>query len=267
MVISSLLLAIAGLLGLAAAPEPGMIANQAHQFTRGPAVPHPPASQPRGLAYLHRRDWLVLYSYDAGRHRSMLSVIDRASGRRVKSVSVRPGTVGGLAIAEHLWLTAHATGNRHYIRRFSLAKLINAPNGAYLAPDAAFPVRASRYAAIYGSDLFVGGQTGLTGQLYRYRLSPTGQVPRSPAAVLDTPAQVTGAVVTPDHILFSRSAGPDQSSLFTIQRRSTGMSSTFLLPSQSEGLTRAGSRVYLAFAAGTRHLKHASLHHLTARVP
>lgn len=272
---SCFLAASALLTGLLAGPTTVAPATVcADQFVRGPDVPHSPDYQPRGLAYLPQRDWLILYSFDAGQRRSILSVIDRDSGRRVKTLAVQPSAAGGVAISRHLWIT-HLAGDRHYIRRFSLTKLLNARDGSSLAPDAAFPVRASRYVAIHGPALFVGGES----RLYRYTVSPSGRLkppPKpsassassvSPASWVETPAHVTGALVTADHFLFSRSAGPDESSLFTIQRRSSTLSSTFLIPSQSEGLTKAGAHVYLAFAAGTRHLKSAPLDALTARVP
>ncbi|WP_328995205.1 hypothetical protein OG394_11610 [Kribbella sp. NBC_01245] len=247
------------------------------QFVRGPDIPHSATYQPRGLGYLPSRDWLILYSFDSAQRRSILSVIDHSSGRRLKTLALQASEAGGVAISKHLWIT-HAAGDRHYIRRFSLPKLLNARDGSSLTPDAAFPVAASRYVATHGSTLFVGG----TSRLYRYHVSPSGQLkplPASPdspapsdsgassASWIETPARVAGAIVTSTHFLFSRSAGPEESSLFTIQRRSSGLSSTFLIPSQSQGLTKAGPHVYLAFAAGTRHLKLAPLDQLTARVP
>jgi hypothetical protein len=142
-------------------------------FDRGPAlIPgHDTSLVPQGLAYWAARDALVVSYDDSAGGASRIAIVDRASGRRLKTLQLRTtGHVGGLGMTRsgHLWVA-----NNGKLVRYAAASLDGGATGGTITADRSFDVPASSFVGVRGNDLWVGGFARSGGP--RARRSPTAR--------------------------------------------------------------------------------------------
>jgi hypothetical protein len=165
-------------------------------FDRGPAdVPGPQTGLvPQGLTYWAARDALIISYYDTAGGSSRIAVVERKSGRYIKTLLLRTtGHVGGLGMTQsgHPWV---ATNNK--IFRYPASTLDRGAEGRPVDSNRTYNVPASSFVGVRGNDLWVG-QFKRSGSAfaYPYRVDGSGGLQRSGVA-FRVPARTQGMAVT-----------------------------------------------------------------------
>jgi hypothetical protein len=222
-------------------------------FDRGPAlIPgHDTRLVPQGLAYWPARDALVISYYDDGGGASRVAIVDRGSGREVKTLRLRTtGHVGGLAFTSsgHLWVA-----NRGKLVRYSQATLDRGRDGATITADRTFDVPASSFAGARGNRVWVGrfARSG-TPRAYPYRVTAGGDLVRAGAS-FPVPLSTQGMAVTADHFVYTRSFGRDNDSRIESFARRVPIANGPMLtaPNMAEGAVVAAGEVHVLYESGS----------------
>jgi len=243
-------LAAPALLGAA---DPPRYRDYYDRFDRGPAlIPgHDTRLVPQGLAYWPARDALVISYYDDAGGASRIAIVDRASGRGIKTLLLRTtGHVGGLAMTSsgHLWVA-----NTGKLVRYSQATLDGAGDGSTITADRSFDVPASSFAAARGNRVWVGrfARSG-SPRAYPYRVTANGGL-ASAGPSMPVPLSTQGMAVTARHYVFTRSFGRDNDSrIESFARRAPIANGPMLIaPNMAEGAVVAGGEVHVLYESGS----------------
>lgn len=198
---------------------------------------------PQGLIYWPEQDALVISYYDSAQPAgySRLGIIDRATGRTIKSVSLpEKGHVGGLGMAKGFLYVASDDG----VSRYKTKNLAGTTNGGLLKRfGGAFRLKASSYMTTNGGKLWVGSFDDDVA--YRYTLTSRG-VPQDDSVSVGTPNETQGMVIAAGRYIFSSSFGRDNDSTLTV----SGVR-TILAPNMSEGIAKAKGEVHVVYESGS----------------
>ena len=252
-------LATAVLIGALAAPalaraaDPPRYRAYYDAFDRGPAkVPgHDTRLVPQGLGYWPAHDALIVSYYDDAGGPSRIAIVDRASGRRIKTLLLRTtGHVGGLGVTQsgHLWIA-----NNGKLVRYSSAALENGADGDTIRSDRSFDVPASSFVGVRRNDIWVGtfARSG-SPKKYPYRVTADGDL-RSAGRATPVPLQTQGLAVTDDHFIYTRSFGRDADSRIESFARRVPIANGPMLtaPNMAEGAVLAGGEVHVLYESGS----------------
>jgi hypothetical protein len=223
-------------------------------FDRGPAnVPGLDTTLvPQGLTYWAARDALIISYYDTAGGPSRIAVVDRNSGRYIKTLLLRTtGHVGGLGMTQsgHLWV---ATNQKLF--RYPASTLDRGAEGRTVDSDRTYNVPASSFVGVRGNDLWVGQfkQSG-TPFAYPYRVDAFGGLERAGLA-FPVPTRTQGMAVTDRHFIFSRSLGEDNDSqINSVGRGSAGDGPSLTAPNMAEGMVFAGGEIHVLYESGAKH--------------
>jgi len=225
-----------------------------HAFHRGPAdVPGLRTSLvPQGLTYWAARDALIVSYYDTAGGPSRIAIVDRRSGRYIKTLLLRTtGHVGGLGMTQsgHLWV---ATNNKLF--RYPAATLDRGAEARTVDSDRTYNVPASSFVGVRGNDLWVGQfKRSGTPSAYPYRVDAFGALHRAGPA-FRAPTRSQGMAVTDRHFIFSRSFGQDNDSQITsVGRGSAGNGPRLTAPNMAEGMVFAGGEIHVLYESGAKH--------------
>jgi hypothetical protein len=238
---------------LAGAADPPRYHAYYDVFDRGPAdVPGLNTSLvPQGLTYWAARDALIISYYDTAGGPSRIAIVDRGSGRYIKTLLLRTtGHVGGLGMTQsgHLWV---ATNEKLF--RYPAGTLDRGAEAGTIDSDRTYNVRAWSFVGVRGNDLWVGQFKGSGNPLaYPYRVDALGGLHRSGAA-FPVPTRTQGMAVTDRHFIFSRSLGDDNDSQITsVGRGSAGDGPTLTAPNMAEGMVFAGGEIHVLYESGAK---------------
>lgn len=239
---------------LAGAADPPRYRAYYDAFDRGPAdVPGLNTSLvPQGLTYWAARDALIISYYDTADGPSRIAIVDRESGRYIKTLLLRTtGHVGGLGMTRsgHLWV---ATNSKLF--RYPASTLDRGAEGRTVDSDRTYNVRASSFVGVRGNDLWVG-QFKRSGKpfAYPYRVNALGALQQAGAA-FRVPTGTQGMAVTDRHFIFSRSFTRDSDSqIKSVGRGSAGDGPTLTAPNMSEGMIFAGGEIHVLYESGAKH--------------
>lgn len=269
----AVLVAVAAL----AAPAPAGAADPPRyrayydRFDRGPAfIPgHDTSLVPQGLTYWVARDALIISYYDSAGGPSRIAIVDRESGRYIKTLLLRTtGHVGGLGmtISGHLWVASNGK-----LFRYPAGTLDRGSEGRTVDSDRTVPVPASSFVGVRGNDLWVGrfARSG-DPRAYPYRASASGEL-RAAGASIPVPTSTQGMAVTDNHFVFSRSFGRDNDSRIESYARRTPIANGPMLtaPNMAEGMVFAGGEIHVLYESGSDHYADAdyrvrTIHHAPA---
>jgi hypothetical protein len=272
------LLAAVALVGALAAPalasaaDPPRYRAYYDRFDRGPAlIPgHDTSLVPQGLTYWAARDDLVISYYDSAGGKSRIAIVERGTGRYVKTLLLNTtGHVGGLGFTQsgHLWVA-----NNGKLVRYSAATLDRGAEGGTIRADRSFSVPASSFVGVRGNDLWVGkfARSG-SPRIYPYRTDGGGGL-TSAGASQRVPLQTQGMAVTDNHFIFSRSFGRDNDSRIESYSRRVPIAHGPMLvaPNMAEGMVFAGGEIHVLYESGSAHYDDAdyrvrTIHHAPAR--
>jgi hypothetical protein len=239
---------------LAGAADPPRFHAYYDAFDRGAAnVPGLETSLvPQGLTYWAARDALMVSYYDTAGGPSRIAIVDRKSGRYIKTLLLRTsGHVGGLGMTQsgHLWV---ATNSKLF--RYPSHTLDRGGEGRTVDSDRTYNVPASSFVGVRGNELWVGQfKRSGTALAYPYRVDAFGGLTRSGLA-FPVPTRTQGMAVTDRHFIFSRSLGEDNDSQITsVGRGSTGDGPTLTAPNMAEGMVLAGGEIHVLYESGAKH--------------
>jgi hypothetical protein len=207
---------------------------------------------PQGLTYWAARDALIISYYDTAGGPSRIAIVDRKSGRYIKTLLLRTtGHVGGLGMTQsgHLWV---ATNGKLF--RYPASTLERGAEGRTVDSDRTYNVRASSFVGVRGNDLWVGEfKRSGTAFAHPYRADALGGLtPAGPAFPVPTLTQ--GMAVTDRHFIFSRSFGEDNDSTITsVGRGSAGDGPSLTAPNMAEGMVFAGGEIHVLYESGAKH--------------
>jgi hypothetical protein len=253
-------------LAVAALAEPALVdaADRPHfrayykVFHRGPAkVPGLDSSLvPQGLTYWAARDALIISYYDTAHRPSRIAIVDRKSGRYIKTLLLRTtGHVGGIGMTQsgHLWVASNGK-----IFRYPASTLDRGAEGQTVDSDRTYNVEASSFVGVHGNDLWVGrcapGCSKDKGPpfAYPYRVDAFGGLNRSGPA-LPVPAHTQGMAVTDRHFIFSSSLHRDADSTITsVGRGAAGDGPHLTAPNMAEGMVVAGGEIHVLYESGAK---------------
>jgi hypothetical protein len=252
---------------LAAAADPPRYRAYYDVFDRGPAnVPGLDTSLvPQGLTYWTARDALIISYYDTAGGPSRIAVVDRKSGRYIKTLLLRStGHVGGLGMTQsgHLWV---ATNQKLF--RYPASTLDRGAEGRTVDSDRTYNVPASSFVGVRGNDLWVGQfERSGTPLAYPYRVDAFGVLKRAGVA-FPVPTRTQGMAATDRHFIFSRSFGHNSDSqIKSVGRGSAGDGPTLTAPNMAEGMVFAGGEIHVLYESGAKHYSNAdyrvrTIHH------
>jgi hypothetical protein len=236
-------------------------------FDRGPAnVPGLNTSLvPQGLTYWAARDALIISYYDSAGGPSRIAVVDRKSGRYIKTLLLRTtGHVGGIGMTQsgHLWV---ATDKKVF--RYPARTLDRGAEGRKVDSDRTYNVPASSFVGVRGNDLWVGQfKRSGTAFAYPYRVDSFGGLERGGPAFA-VPTNTQGMAVTDRHFIFSRSFGRNSDSqIKSVGRGSAGDGPSLTAPNMAEGMVFAGGEIHVLYESGAKHYSDAdyrvrTIHH------
>ena len=187
---------------------------------------------PQGLAYLERRDELLVTSYDpeSAEPRSRLTVVDNQTGDELKHVDLggqlfegpvgqvgvgdAPNHVGGVeAHGDDVWVTStvgEPPDQTSQIYRYSQQDIDDARPGETVRPKEIVDTDASSYVTYADGKLWVGQyrtDPDDEPKLYGYDVADDGSIDTESPEVHQTPTNIQGAVVRDDEFVFAQS-GP-----------------------------------------------------------
>lgn len=236
-------------------PGPAASTTYDKRFGPGPRIPHLRTHVPQGLAYWAKKRWFLVSAYADGNDQSLIIAISRRSGKTVGSVRIAEGHVGGIAVGRGFAYVADSHSGVGTVRRYrlsTLAKKVHERGMPFLRMKSIRRVKASSFVAVHGRSLWVGKfNEDDYGRMYRYRLHRNGHIGHKKASV-SIPRKTQGVAVTGEFFYFSTSYGQEYRSNIYVQRRSDKKTRCFRAPSMSEGVTRAGRRIYVAYESGAR---------------
>lgn len=233
---------------------PGAAASTTYDkwFGRGPHVPHLRTHIPQGLAYWPKKGWFLLTATSDGDDQARIIAIKRKSGKHVGTVQIAAGHVGGIAVARGFAYVADTTGD-DAVRRYRLSKLakkIHKPGKPFLRKKSIKAVDAASFVAIHDGKLWVGKfNEDNYARMYSYHLRRHGSIGRKTGRV-SIPRKTQGLVVTDKYFFFSTSFDRNNRSNLYVQRRSNRKVRCFRAPSMSEGIAKAGKRMFVAYESG-----------------
>ena len=207
---------------------------------------------PQGLTYWVTRDALIVSYYDSDGGPSRLAIVDRASGRYIKTLLLRTtGHVGGLGMTLSGYLFVASDGK---LFRYPASTLDRGGEGRTVDSDATFSVPASSFVGVRGNDLWVGEfATSGSPRAYPYHVNGLGQ-PQPAGSSIPVPTSTQGMAVTDRHFIFCRSFGRDNDSrIQTFTRPSIGGGTTLIAPNMAEGIVFAGGAIHVVFESGSAH--------------
>jgi hypothetical protein len=221
-------------------------------FDTGPAkIPgHDSSFVPQGLTYWPSRDALIISYYDSKGSASRVAIIDRGSGRRIKTLHLRTtGHVGGIGMtrSEHLFVA-----NNGKLFRYPSATLARAADGQTVDSNGTYRVPASSFVGVRRNDLWVGEfATGGRPQAYPYRDDGLGGLtPAGPA--IPVPEKTQGMAVTDRRFIFSISLGDDNDSTITsVARPALGDARTLTAPNMAEGMVLARGEIHVVYESAS----------------
>jgi hypothetical protein len=257
---------------LAGAADPPRYRAYYERFDRGPAlIPgHDTSLVPQGLTYWVARDALIISYYDSAGGPSRIAIVDRESGRRLKTLLLRTtGHVGGvgMTISGHLWVATRGT-----LFRYPASTLERGRDGTTVDSDRGYDVPASSFVGVRGNDLWVGrfARSG-DPRAYPYRVTATGAL-RSAGRSVSVPTTTQGMAVTDNHFIFSRSFGRDADSRIESYARRVPIANGPMLtaPNMAEGMVFAGGEIHVLYESGSALYDDAdyrvrTIHHAPAR--
>jgi hypothetical protein len=271
-VAASLLAAALAVPATAGAADPPRYRAYYAAFDRGPAlIPgHDTGLDPQGLGYWPARDALIISYYDDAGGASRIAIVDRASGKRIKTLLLRTtGHVGGLGMTQsgHLWIA-----NNGKLVRYSSAALAKAGDGDTVRSDRSFDVPASSFVGVRRNDIWVGRfARSESPKMYPYRVTAGGDL-RSAGSATPVPRQTQGLAVTDDHFIFTRSFGRDADSRIESFARRVPIANGPMLtaPNMAEGAVLAHGEVHVLYESGSAKYDDAdyrvrTVHHAPAR--
>jgi hypothetical protein len=252
---------------LAGAADPPRYRAYYKVFHRGPAnVPGLNTSLvPQGLTYWAAHDALIISYYDSAGGPSRIAIVDRKTGRYIKTLLLRTtGHVGGIGMTQsgYLWVA-----NNNKLFRYPASTLDRGAEGQTVDSNRTYQVPASSFVGVRGNDLWVGQfkRTG-TPFAYPYRANAFGGLQRSGPA-FPVPTRTQGMAVTDRHFIFSRSYGRDNDSQITsLGRGSAGNGPRLTAPNMAEGMVFAGGAIQVLYESGAKHYANAdyrvrTIHH------
>lgn len=264
------LAAVAALLApaVAGAADPPRYRAYYDLFDRGPAlIPgHDTSLVPQGLTYWVARDALIISYYDSGGGASRIAIVDRGSGRYIRTLLLNTtGHVGGLGmtISGHLWIANNGT-----LVRYSASTLDRGRDGTTITADRTFDVPASSFVGVRGNDLWVGtfARSG-NPRAFPYRVTGNGGL-QSAGASIPVPRSTQGMAVTGQHFIFSRSFGRDNDSGIESYARRVPIANGPMLtaPNMAEGMVFASGQIHVLYESGSAHYSDAdyrvrTIHH------
>lgn len=245
---------------LAAADEPARFREYYQVFHRGPAdVPGLGSGLvPQGLTYWPQHDALIISYYDADHHPSRIAIVDRQSGRYIKTLLLRTtGHVGGIGMTQsgHLWVASDGK-----LFRYPASTLDRGSEGATIDSDHTYKVEASSFIGVQGNNLWVGEFSDKPGaaRAYPYQVDAAGALSRSGAAV-PVPVNTQGMAVTDRHFIFSSSSGRNHHSTIASFSRGVAIDGPHLIaPNMAEGMVAAEGEVYVLYESGAKKYANAS---------
>lgn len=252
---------------LAGAADPPRFRAYYDVFDRGPAdVPGLNTSLvPQGLTYWAARDALIISYYDTAGGPSRIAIVDRTSGRYIKTLLLRTtGHVGGLGMTQsgHLWV---ATNNKLF--RYPASTLDRGAEARTVDSDRTYNVPASSFVGVRGNDLWVGQfKRSGTPFAYPYRVDAGGGLTQAGRA-FPVPTRTQGMAATDRHFIFSRSFGRNSDSQITsVGRGKAGDGPTLTAPNMAEGMVFAGGEIHVLYESGAKHYSDAdyrvrTIHH------
>lgn len=239
---------------LAGAAEPPRFRAYYKLFHRGPAqVPGLGSSLvPQGLTYWAARDALIISYYDTAHRPSRIAIVDRKSGRYIKTLLLRTtGHVGGIGMTQsgHLWVASDGK-----LFRYPASTLDRATEGQTVDSDHTYKVEAWSFVGVRGNDLWVGRFDEKSGSAfaYPYQVNAFGALTRSGPA-FPVPTRTQGMAVTDRHFIFSRSFGrDDDSTIVSVSRGSAGDGPNLTAPNMAEGMVFAGGEIHVLYESGAK---------------
>jgi hypothetical protein len=221
-------------------------------FDRGRAlIPyHDSRWVPQGLTHWPEADALVISYYDAGHGNSRIAIVDRATSRRLKTLTLPDkGHVGGLAMtSSYLWVASSGK-----VDRYAKSALSSTHDGGTIARDRSLTLKASSFITVTGNTMWVGRyEAHSNGAAYRYTIGP-GEMPRYDGATFAVPPGVQGMAVASGKVVWSRSGGRDNDSTIEVRPLSapTGPGGRRITaPNMSEGIVFARGELHVLYESG-----------------
>lgn len=229
-------------------------------FHQGPEVPGLESTLvPQGLTYWAARDALIISYYDTAHRPSRIAIVDRKSGRHIKTLLLRTtGHVGGIGMTQSGYLWVASNGK---LFRYPASTLDRAAEGGMVDSDQTYKVEASSFVGVRGNDLWVGRcapgcskskeeQGGAFA--YPYQVNLFGGLHRSGLAI-PVPAHTQGMAVTDRHFIFSSSLGRHNlSTIRSVGRGSAGNGPSLTAPNMAEGMVFAGGEIHVLYESGAK---------------
>ncbi|WP_020497325.1 hypothetical protein [Sciscionella marina] len=256
--------ALAGLApGIAGADDPPQFREYYSIFERGQAkIPHiaPEHYVPQGLAYWPERDQMILSYYDDRGGKALLSFLDRATSKPVKSVyldgKIHAGTL--TMSKNYLWVSATSDAGRQ-VFRYAKSALDSAGNGATVTKDKAYTLKASSVMEIYGDKFYVGQFNSKTSdKMYRYAMTSAEEPAKTPEHSFTIPSKTQGVTITPNRFFYSRSAGRDKPSEIDAQPAGKPIDKKLVAPNMAEDMATVNGQLYIIYESGARKYGDAS---------
>jgi hypothetical protein len=216
---------------------------------------------------------LVLLGMYRKGHHSFLVGVDPASGRALGTVEIEESHLGGMGFVGH-WLFAqdNADARKHpTVRRYRVEALQAAMRSAvqgdhgdrhpFLRADGApRPIDAIDFFAEEGNSVYAGHHgTARTAKMYRYTLTPAGQLKRveGPWRI---PWRAQGLVITPQAFVFASDTGVGRGRLSVVRRADPKHIGSPIacvwLPAMPEDMTVLNGTLVIDFESGTKRYAH-----------
>ncbi|PJI94879.1 hypothetical protein [Luteimicrobium subarcticum] len=247
--------ALAAVVPAAAQAAPSRYDEYYHYMDTGKAaIPyHDTRWVPQGMTKWGENDLVIAYYDRYHTQKSIISIIDRASGRYVKMFHLdTTAHVGGLAMtSKYLWVSEDG-----HLRRY-LRSALSGTSGRTLTTQARIAVAGkASYAFAEGEYVWVGTfNAEHRDWMYEYRVGSTGGLTYVQKKY--TPSQVQGVVVTSSRIVWATSYGRDNDSHLVAWPRSTTYNGSSKIgnwvtaPNMAEGMVIAGGQLQVVYESSS----------------
>ncbi|GLZ32299.1 hypothetical protein Lesp02_44870 [Lentzea sp. NBRC 105346] len=221
-------------------------------FTRGQQqIPYLDTTPyvPQGLTHWPELDAMVVSYYHDGGGNARLTVLDRTTSRRIKTLTLDDtGHAGALATSRNfIWV---ATGGK--VVRYAKSALAGAADGATVTRNRAYSVLAASFMEISGDKMYVGAfDPDNSATAYRYSLDAAEEAHYDNHS-FGVPSKVQGMAITSAHFIWSRSWGRDNDSQIVVDPRNGAISRTVTAPNMSEDLATVGGQLYVVYESGAK---------------
>jgi hypothetical protein len=252
----------------AGAADPARYRAYYDVFDRGPAkVPGlAKGLVPQGLTYWPARDAMIISYYDPDGGPSRIALVDRESGRYIKTLLLRTtGHVGGIGMTQsgHLWVA-----NKKKVFRYPASTLDRGAEAQTVDSDRTYHVPASSFVGVRRNDLWVGqfDDSG-TPRAYPYQVNASGELQPTGGRSFRVPYETQGMAVTDRHFIFSQSEGqPNDSTITSVGRGSASDGPTLTAPNMAEGMAFAGGEIHVLYESAAKKYPNAdykveTIHH------